>query len=887
MLRLLINGRPAECAERATILDALRAGDVQVPTLCHDNRLTPCGGCRLCIVQVAGFARPVPACATTVTDGMQIETHAPEIEAFRRSLLKLIANSYPADAYRRDPDKEFHQYVRQYHLESELCGRFDPALADDSHPYIRVDMSQCVYCYRCVRICDEVQGQFVWRVWNRGDRTEVRPDGPNLLDSACVSCGACADTCPSGALEDRSRLVHGAPDSWTRTTCPYCGTGCEMSVGTRQGRIVAVSPLEEAPVSKGHLCVKGRYAFDFVSAEDRVTEPMIRRNGAWNAVSWDEAIRHVADTFRALLDRHGPDSVGVLGSARATNEDNYLAQKFARVVLGTNNVDCCARVCHTPSAAALKQMLGAGAATNSFDDIERARTILVCGANPTENHPIVGARIKQAALAGARLIVIDPRRIELADQADCHLAPRPGTNIPLLNALAHTIIADDLWDRAFLSARVDDVEEFAKFVEGWTPERASGITGVGAGLIREAARLYGSEKPGMSVHGLGLTEHVQGTEGVMALINLALLTGNIGRPGAGINPLRGQNNVQGAAHMGCDPALLTGSTSLVEGRELFEGMWRARVPSTPGLRLLDMMEAAIDGTFKGLWAIGYDILLTNPNASETHRALSSLDFLVVQDMFLNETARAFAHVFLPTCSSFEKDGTFMNAERRIQRVRRALDPVGHSKPDWEIVCAVAGEFGKRDAFNFESPEQVWDEVRAVWPDARGISYSRLEREGLRWPCPSKEHPGTDILHRGEFTTGPRARLRCVDVRPTTETVSADFPFLLTTGRTLYQFNAGTMTARTPNKALRPSDLLDIAPIDAAGLSVRDGDRVRLVSSYGSAVLPVRISDGLSAGQLFATFHTADVFLNHLIGPRRDRFTGTPEYKVTAVRVERA
>lgn len=887
MLRLVINGRPAECAEGKPLLDALRAIGVQVPTLCHDTRLKAYGGCRLCLVQVSGLPRPVTACTTPAVDGMQVDTHTPEIETLRRSLLALIAHEYPAEAYRRDPDKEFHRYIREYGLDSELAGRPDPTLIDRSHPYLHVDMSQCVYCYRCVRICDELQGQFVWQVWNRGDRTRIRPDGPSLLESSCVSCGACADTCPTGALEDRSRLERGIPTSWVQTTCPYCGVGCEMSVGAREGRIVAVQPIEQTPVSKGHLCVKGRYAFDFGSASDRVTEPMIRRNGTWTSVSWDDAARFVAEGFRALLDRHGPGRIGVLGSARATNEDNYVIQKFARVVLGTHNVDCCARVCHAPSAAALKQMLGAGAATNCFDDIERARTILVCGANPTENHPIVGARIKQAALSGARLIVIDPRRIELADYANCHLAPRPGTNIPLLHALAHTIVEEALWDRAFLSARVDDVDAFAKFVEPWTPERASKICGVDPGLIREAARLYASEKPAMSVHGLGLTEHVQGTDGVMALVNLALLTGNIGRPGAGINPLRGQNNVQGAAHMGCEPTQLTGSTPLAAGRALFERVWGTSLPHMEGLRLPGMLDAALAGAFNGLWAIGYDVLLTNPRASETRRALAALDLLVVQDMFLNETARAYAHVFLPACSSFEKDGTFMNAERRIQRVRRAIDPPGQSRPDWEIVSAVARAMGKGDAFDFRDPEAIWEEVRAVWPAGRGISYARLEREGLRWPCPSEEHPGTDILHREAFAAGPRVPLRRIDFTPTAETVGVDFPFLLTTGRTLYQFNAGTMTGRTRNMELRPHDVLDMAASDAVRLSLLTGEHVRLISAYGSAVLPVRITDAVKSGELFATFHTSDVFLNEVTGPFRDRITETPEYKVTAVRVERA
>ncbi len=886
MLRAVINGRPGEWPEGATILDALRASGVRVPTLCHDNRLKPYGGCRLCIVQVAGWAKPAAACTTPLTDGMQVETHTPLIEALRRSLLKLIAQGYPADAYRRDPDKEFHAYIQQYGLEEALRGRFEPALVDDSHPYIRVDMSQCVYCFRCVRICDELQGQFVWRIWNRGDQTRIRPDGPTLFESSCVSCGACADTCPSGALEDRSRIEHGAATSWTRTVCPYCGTGCEMSVGTRDGRLVAVMPLDDAPVSKGHLCVKGRYAFEFVSAPDRVTEPMIRRDRTWSTLSWPEAIAFVADGFRRLLERDGPASVGVLGSARATNEENYLAQKFARVVLRSNNVDCCARVCHAPSAAALKDMLGTGAATNSFDDIEHARTILVCGANPTENHPVVGARIKQAALRGARLIVIDPRRIELAAYADCHLAPRPGSNLPVLNALAHTIVEEDLVNRDFLSDRVDNVDAFREFVKDWTPERASDLSGVDPALIRHAARLYASEKPAMSVHGLGLTEHVQGTENVMALVNLALLTGNIGQPGTGVNPLRGQNNVQGAAHMGCDPALLTGAVPVPEAA-VFEQLWRVPLAERPGLRLLEMLEAAVDGRFRGLWAIGYDVLLTDPNATETARALAALDLLVVEDMFMNETARRFAHVFLPACSSFEKNGTFMNAERRVQRVRQVLPPAGESKPDWEIICHIARAMGKGDAFDFASPEAIWEEVRTVWPAGRGITYGRLDGEGVRWPCPSEDHPGTGVLHGDGFAAGPRARLRCLDWTPTPEATSPEFPFVLTTGRTLHQFNAGTMTGRTQNVVLRPSDLVEMAPADAGRLSLREGQPVRLVSRYGSATLNLHIDERMKPGELFATFHTSEVFVNRVTGPRRDRTAGTPEYKVTAVRVERA
>jgi len=659
-----------------------------------------------------------------------------------------------------------------------------------------------------------------------------------------------------------------------------------MAVGTTNGRIVSVKPVPDAPVSKGHLCVKGRYAFGFVSADDRITEPMIRTGSEWQQVSWEEAVAFTADRLRRIIDRYGPDSVGVLGSARATNEEAYIAQKFARVIIGTNNVDCCARVCHAPSAAGLKRTMGTGLATGSFDDIELARTILVCGANPTENHPIVGARIKQAVRRGARLIVIDPRRIELAAYATHHLAIRPGTNVMLLNAMAHTILSEGLADPKFLGARTTGLDEFQAYVESWTPERAALLCSLDAEEIRRAARLYAVNRPSFSVHGLGVTEHVQGTDGVMTLVNLALLTGNIGKPGSGVNPLRGQNNVQGAAHMGCDPTVLPGSTPLDGGRPSFERAWRQPVPQSTGIHLMQMLDAALEGRFKALWDIGYDILLTNPNATATRRALGSMELVIVQDLFLTETAREFGSVFLPACSSFEKDGTFMNAERRIQRVRKAIEPVGHSRADWEIICAVANRMGRRDGFQFRSAEEIWNEVRSVCDGARGMSYARLDVAGLQWPCPSEDHPGTARLHVTSFPGGASAALRCIDWRPTSEQPTTRFPFLLVTGRSLYQFNAGTMTGRTRLNDLRTADYLDMAREDAANLGLHDDEPVRVVSAHGVALLPVRISAMVSPGQLFATFHTSAVFLNAVTSPYRDAAVGTPEYKVTAVRLER-
>jgi formate dehydrogenase major subunit len=534
----------------------------------------------------------------------------------------------------------------------------------------------------------------------------------------------------------------------------------------------------------------------------------------------------------------------------------------------------------------MKQTLGTGAATNSFDDIEHASAFLLCGCNPTENHPIVGARIKQAVLHGARLMVIDPREIELTHLADVHLQLRPGTNVPLLHALAHVIVTEGLTDEATLRERVDDFEDYCAFIAQWTPERVAAIADIPAGDIRTAARLYATHKPAMCFHGLGMTEHVQGTEGVMCLVNLALLTGNFGKTGTGVNPLRGQNNVQGAAHMGCEPGNLTGYIPLDHGRDLFESAWQAPVPHAPGLNLMQMMDAAAAQKLKALWAIGYDVALTNPNAAVTRKALAKLDLVVVQDLFMNELAREFGHVFLPACSSFEKDGTFMNSERRVQRVRKAMEPIGHSKPDWEIVCAVAKAMGFEEQFNFHSAVEIWNEVRSVWKAGAGISYDRIEQGGLQWPCPDEDHPGTTILHTESFPHGPRAPFKRVEFAATTETPDAEFPFLLTTGRTLYQFNAGTMTMRTPNAALRATDTLDIAPADAGRLDLHDGEHVRVRSRHGEAIMPLRVDPRVKPGELFATFHAAEVFLNQLTSPHRDNIVMTPEYKVAAVNIDR-
>jgi formate dehydrogenase major subunit len=887
MIRAHINETLIDIEDGVSILEAARKSGFAIPTLCLDSRLDPIGSCRLCAVEIEGESREEIACRTPLRDGMRVITNSPAIEAFRRKELEWMAAHVSPESFSVEPEKELHRLLREWSIKPALKGKRRIRL-DLSHPNIRVDMNQCISCFRCVKICEDLQGESVWHVLDRGEAMRIVPDsGTTLRASSCVGCGACVDTCPTGTLTDRSEVPFTGIEKRVRTTCAYCGVGCELEAGVARGRVVHARPLRDAPVSKGHLCVKGRYAYGFTNSPERQTKPLVRSARKWLPLSWDAALDRCAQEISRISAKHGPDSIGVLGSSRATNEENYLTQKFARVVVGTNNVDCCARVCHTPSAAALKSMLGAGASTNSFDDIERARTILVFGSNPLENHPIVGARIRQHVLKrGANLVVVDPRRTDIGRAATLHLQLRPGTNIPLLNAMAHVIVSESLFDSAFLSERVTDWTEFRTFIETWPPERASEVCGVAADDIRAAARLYAGAGPSMTFHGLGLTEHVQGTESVMALINLALLTGNVGKPGSGMNPLRGQNNVQGAAQMGCDPSILTGSVSIDERRALFEDTWKTSIPRSHGLDLMGMIDAASAGRLKALWIIGYDILPTLANMNETRRALKKLELIIVQDLFMTKTAEAVAHIFLPAASSFEKDGTFMNAERRIQRVRKVTDAPGEAWSDWRIICALAARMGHSAQFQYGSPEDIWNEVRHVWPEAAGISYERLERGGLQWPCRSENDPGTAILHVGQFSRPGRASLRNIEYVPTPEATSTDYPLLMTTGRHLYQFNAGTMTMRTTNRKLRAADVLDISSADANELKIANGERVQVSSRYGAVTIAVRVNDNVKCGEVFATFHDPRTALNKLTSPLRDGVVHSPEYKVTAVRVSR-
>lgn len=882
LVRLRMNGRDLVAPEGTTLLALCQREGVPIPTLCSDPRLKATSTCRLCEVEVLGEQRPLCACATEVREGMEVQTHTPELEAFRRTMLERYASHIPLEDEARLEGKPFRALLDAYGVEP--AGNRRAELRLQEHPYLDVDLSWCVACGRCVRICAEVQGQDVWTFAGRGN--EVRPVpalAAGLLDSGCVSCGACADTCPTGAIEDVTRLAHGLPERWVRTTCPYCGTGCEMNVGVKAGRITEVRPVLDAPVNHGHLCVKGRYGFGFNDAPDRITVPMIRRGRDWVEVSWDEALEAAAMALR-----RAEGKAGVLASSRATNEENYLAQKFARLALRTHNVDCCARVCHAPSAAGLAQVFGTGAATNSFGDVDCAGLILVVGANPTENHPIVGARIRQRARVGVPLIVVDPRRTELAALATVHLAPHPGTNLPLFLAVAHVILEEGLVDLAFIQSRTEGLEAFATSVREWTPERASEICGVPAADLRQAARLYATVKPAMCLHGLGVTEHIQGTDGVSALAQLALLTGNVGLPGSGMNPLRGQNNVQGSAQMGCEPSRLTGYQKIAQAQGIHETVWGAALPNEPGLTALGMVDAAGEGRLKALLVIGYDPLLCHPDAQETAEDLNGLDDLIVVDLFLTETAKAFGTVFLPAASAFEKEGTFMNGERRVQRVRRALPPKGDSRTDLAILCDLAERLGAGAHFRYTDAAAVWEEARRTWPAIAGISHERLDQEGgIQWPCPSEEHPGTRVLHMGAFGGGALAPFRPLTYLPSLEAPTKAHPYLLNSGRSLYHFNAATMTRRTRNAELFPDDRLDLHPDDALDLGLGEGDAVRVGSRSGACVLRAHLTHTVQPGEPFATFHAIEAFVNRVTGQGRDSVTGTPEYKVTAVSLQKA
>lgn len=870
-----------------TILHAAQRAGITIPTLCFTPGLPPEGGCRMCLVRDDIDGRHHAACHAPIEPGMVISTSGSEIEGLRRDVLSLILSRHAEGSLRADPNgNEFEALWSRTGLREPHFGwkPREPEPLDESHPYLRFDPSVCITCRRCLNACEEIQGQFVYGIERRGGDVSLA-FGPTerFADSACISCGACVVQCPTGAITDRDRIDGMAPDRTTDSTCGYCGVGCQIRVESAEGHVLRIDGIEEAEANHGHLCAKGRYAHAYHHHAERLTRPLLRENGRLVEIGWDEALDWVARRMREIRDQHGSDSLAAITSSRSTNEAAYLCQKLFRTAIGTNNVDCCARVCHSSTALALKLVTGTSAATASYEDIEKARLIVVAGANPTEAHPVVGARIKQAVLRGARLIVIDPRRIELAEYADLHLQLRPGTNVALFNTLAKLLVENGAIDRAYVGERLEGFEEFIEFARRLSPDETAAQTGIERGLIERAAAMIGEAGRALFVHGLGLSELTQGTASVMTLCNLGMLTGSIGRPGSGMLPLRGQNNVQGNADMGSMPDSLPGYQPITDpaAREHFARLWGAAIPDRPGLTVTQMFQATLDGKLRGLWIQGEDVAQSESHQSVVIEALKKLELVVVQDLFMCETAK-YAHLILPAAGTLENEGTYTSGERRIQLVRPAVPPPGEARPDWAVFNDLASRLGL--AWNYASPADVMDEVAKAAPKLfGGVNYDRLRTHNLQWPCPDASHPGTRIVHAESFIRG-KGKLVAIDYSPSPESSSDGFPYLLVTGRVLQHYNVGTMTLRTPNRELAPCDLLEVHPEDARLGRIEDGERVRIESRWGATEAPAQISERVSPGTLFLSFHHPETHANLLVGPHVDPLSKCPDYKVTAVRL---
>ena len=898
IVMLEIDGRPVSVPAGTSIIRAAIQSGVNIPKLCSTDSLEAFGSCRLCLVEIDGRRGTPASCTTPVEPGMIVRTQSPKLAKLRRGVMELYISDHPLDCLTcpANGDCELQDMAGVVGLREVRYG-YDganhlSAQKDESNPYFTFDPSKCIVCSRCVRACEEVQGTFALTIEGRGFESKVSAGGKDFLESECVSCGACVQACPTATLMEKSVIAKGLAEHSVVTTCGYCGVGCSFKAEMQGNEVVRMVPYKNGQANEGHSCVKGRFAWGYATHKDRITKPMIRARitDPWREVEWAEAIGYVAAEFKRIQARYGRGAVGGITSSRCTNEETFLVQKLVRAAFGNNNIDTCARVCHSPTGYGLKTTLGTSAGTQDFNSVDDTDVIVVIGANPTDGHPVFASRMKRRLRAGAQLIVIDPRRIDLVRTphvaADHHLQLRPGTNVAIINALAHVVVDEGLVDEAYVAERCE-VADFALW-RGFiaekrnAPEATEAITGVPAAEVRAAARLYAKGGNAAIYYGLGVTEHSQGSTMVMGMANLAMATGNFGRRGVGVNPLRGQNNVQGSCDMGSFPHEYSGYRHVSDDatREIFERLWGVELEREPGLRISNMLDAAVDGTFKGLYIQGEDIAQSDPDIRHVTAGLAAMECVVVQDLFLTETA-SFAHVFLPGSSFLEKDGTFTNAERRINRVRKVTPPVG-GLADWEITMALANACGY--PMHYDHPAQIMDEIARVTPTFTGVSYDRLDKLGsVQWPCNDAAPSGTPIMHVDRFVRG-RGRFMITAFVPTDERSSPRFPLLLTTGRILSQYNVGAQTRRTANVVWHKEDVLDIHPLDAENRGIRDGDLVSLASRKGETTLRAHLSERMQPGVVFTTFHFPDTAANLVTTEYADWATGCPEYKVTAVQV---